>query len=307
MSKQIFIVQDDNNIRLDVFLTQSLEDTLTRSHIKKLIVNKAVKVNKSYISKSGFYLKIGDEIEIEIEKPAVSNIAAEDIPLDIIYQDNDIAVINKQRGLVVHPGAGVYSGTLVNALLYHIKDLSGINGEIRPGIVHRIDKDTTGLLLVAKNDNAHLKLSRQIAEKSCQRFYKALVEGVLKDNEGTIDAPIDRHKRNRTMMCVAKDGRRAVTHYRVLERFEKYTLVEFKLETGRTHQIRVHCKYINHPIAGDPVYNPKKRFDINGQLLHAYKLIFRHPKTEFLTDFTVNIPEDFQRILDLIKKEEKPR
>lgn len=301
MSRQIFIVQDDINVRLDVFLTQILEDTLTRSHIKKLILDKAVKVNKAFV-KAGFNLKTGDEVEITVPKPANCDMAPEKIPLDIIYQDNDIAVINKQRGLVVHPGAGNYSGTLVNALLYHIKDLSGINGEIRPGIVHRIDKETTGLLLIAKNDNSHLKLSKQIAEKSCQRFYKALVEGVLKDNEGTIDAPIARHKRDRTMMCVAKDGRRAVTHYRVLERFEKNTLVEFKLETGRTHQIRVHCKYINHPIVGDNVYNSKNKFNLQGQLLHAYKIIFRHPKTEFLTDFTIDIPNDFKEILDRIKE-----
>lgn len=301
--KQTFIVQDDIKVRLDVFLTQTLEDTLTRSYIKKLIENKGVKVNGSLV-KAGFFLKISDEVEIDIPKPVVVDITPEEIPLDIVYQDNDIAVINKQRGLVVHPGAGVYCGTLVNALLYHIKDLSGINGEIRPGIVHRIDKDTTGLILIAKNDNAHLKLSKQIAEKSCQRFYKALVEGVLKDNEGTIDAPIERHKKNRKLMCVSKDGRRAVTHYRVLERFEKSTFVEFKLETGRTHQIRVHCKYINHPIIGDPVYNTNKsdmhKLKLEGQLLHAYKLIFRHPVTDFLTNFTAEIPADFAKVLDLL-------
>lgn len=301
--KQIFIVQDDIKIRLDIFLTQTLEETLTRSHIKKLILGNSVKVNGAHV-KSGFNLKTGDEVEIEILKPVNTDIVAENIPLNIIYQDNDIAVINKQRGLVVHPGAGVSNGTLVNALLYHIKDLSGINGEIRPGIVHRIDKDTTGLILIAKNDNAHLKLSKQIAEKSCQRFYKALVEGVIKDDEGTIDAPIARHKKNRKMMCVSKEGRHAVTHYRVLERFEKYTFLEFKLETGRTHQIRVHCKHINHPIVGDPVYNSTKaklKFDINGQLLHAYKLIFRHPKTEFLTNFTAEVPDDFQRVLEIMQ------
>ena len=303
MSKQIFIVQDDIAVRLDVFLTQTLEETLTRSHIKKLILDGAVRVNRVYV-KSGYNLKLGDEVEIEIPEPVLSKILPEDIPIDIIYQDEDIAVINKQRGLIVHPGAGAPNGTLVNALLYHINDLSGINGEVRPGIVHRIDKDTTGLLLVAKNDNAHLNLSKQIAEKSCQRFYKALVDGVIRDNQGAIDAPIGRHRRNRTMMCVAKDGRRAVTHYRVLQRFERHTLVEFKLETGRTHQIRVHCKHINHPVSCDPLYNANsklQKFDVSGQLLHAYKLIFRHPRTGFLTDFTAELPKDFQDALKILE------
>ena len=304
MDKQIYIVQDDINIRLDVFLAQILEDVCTRSQIKKLIDGKLVKVNGSFV-KAGYGLKLSDEVEICKHEDIKCNILPEEIPIDIIFEDDDIAVINKQRNLSVHPGAGQYSGTLVNALMFHFKNLSSINGVIRPGIVHRIDKNTTGLLIVAKNDKAHLNLSRQIADKTCQRFYKALVEGVIKQNEGTIDANIGRHSRNRTTMCVTKDGKRAVTHYRVLKRFEKHTFVEFKLETGRTHQIRVHCKHLNHPVVADDVYNSSKnkRFVLPGQLLHAYKLIFRHPKTDFLTEFTQELPDDFKSVLTALENE----
>ena len=304
MTKQIYIVQDDINIRLDVFLTQILEDTCTRSHIKKLIVEKSVKVNGAF-TKAGHALKLCDEVEVLGREDIPCNVLPENIPIDIVYEDDDIAVINKQRNLTVHPGAGQKSGTLANALMFHFKTLSSINGAIRPGIVHRIDKNTTGLLIVAKNNKAHLSLSRQIAEKTCQRFYKALVDGVVKENEGTIDACIGRHSKNRTMMCVTKEGKRAVTHYRVLKRFEKHTFVEFKLETGRTHQIRVHCKYINHPVVSDDVYNTtkNKKFEVSGQLLHAYKLIFRHPTTDFLTEYTVDLPPDFKEVLTLLENE----
>ncbi len=227
----------------------------------------------------------------------------EDIPLDIVYQDNDVAVINKPQGMVVHAGNGNKSSTLVNALLYHLDNLSGINGVIRPGIVHRIDKNTSGLLVVAKNDAAHVKLAEQLADKSCRRIYYALLEGVVKDDFGVIDTFIGRNPKDRKKMSVTSYGRRAITEYRVIERYNGYTLCEFSLKTGRTHQIRVHCKHIGHPIVGDPEYGYKSnKFGLNGQLLHAGKLEFIHPTTGKKVCFEAPLPEYFVKTLKILKK-----
>ena len=240
--------------RLDVYLSEKLDKT--RSAVKKLVEDKNVTVNGK-VEKAGKTLKEGDEITVVLPDPVKLDLEAENIPLDIIYQDEDIAIINKPQGMTVHAGNGVHGSTLVNALLYHLDSLSGINGVIRPGIVHRIDKDTSGLLVVAKNDAAHVSLSEQIKNKTCRRIYLALVEGVVKENDGVIDTFIGRSDKNRTMMAVKSDGRRAVTHYKVIRRYKDYTLMEFSLETGRTHQIRVHTKYLGHPVVGDPVYGYK--------------------------------------------------
>ncbi len=232
------------------------------------------------------------------------DLEAKNIPLDIVYQDKDIAIINKPQGMTVHAGNGTHGSTLVNALLYHLDSLSGINGVIRPGIVHRIDKDTSGLLVVAKNDAAHLSLSKQIKDKTCHRIYLALLEGVVKQNDGVIDTFIGRSDKNRTMMAVKDSGRRAVTHFKVLKRYKEFTFAEFKLETGRTHQIRVHCKYIGHPIVGDPVYGyEKQKFKLNGQLLHAWKLELTHPSTGERMTFEAPIPDYFQAVLQKLDKQ----
>ena len=226
------------------------------------------------------------------------DIPAQNIPLDIVYQDADLAVINKPQGMVVHPANGVNTNTLVNALLYHIKDLSGINGVLRPGIVHRLDKDTSGLLVIAKNDFAHVELQRQIQAKECRRIYLALLEGVVKQDAGQIDKPIGRSKADRKKMDIVSDGRNAVTNYEVLTRYENYTLMRFELKTGRTHQIRVHAKYMQHPVVGDKTYGYKNcRFALDGQLLHAETLMFTHPTTGKQMSFTVALPDYFKRVL----------
>lgn len=231
-------------------------------------------------------------------------IEPEDINLDIIYEDKDVIVVNKPQEMVVHPAPGVYSGTLVNALLHHCKDLSGINGVARPGIVHRIDKDTSGILVVAKNDISHNNLAAQFKEHSISRVYMALVEGIIKDEQGTIEAPIGRHPVDRIKMAVVKDGRHAVTHYKVIERFKNHTLVECRLETGRTHQIRVHMSHIMHPLVGDPVYGYKKqRFNLKGQMLHAKLLGFIHPTTRQYVEFESELPEYFKKIIKILKNE----
>ncbi len=300
MDKQFFVVEEKFD-RLDLFLTENLED-LTRSAIKKLIDGNKVLVNERPC-KAGLSLYIGDRIQVELPEPVKLDLTPEDIPLDIIYQDEDFAIINKQQGLTVHAGAGNMSGTLVNALLFHLDKLSGINGVIRPGIVHRIDKDTSGLLVVAKNDKAHLSLSSQIATKTCFRKYLALCEGIFKEDSGKIETNIGRSPSDRVKMAVVKEGKHAITHYKVLQRFEKgYTLVEFKLETGRTHQIRVHSRYIGHAIVGDKVYNPKPdKFGLNGQLLHAYELELNHPTTNERLTFNAPLPKYFEDVLDKIK------
>ncbi len=288
-------------LRVDVFLSERTE--LTRSAVKKLAEEGHVLVAGKPV-KAGCVLKAGEEVTLFIPDPKPIAARPEDIPLDIVYEDEDIAVINKQQGMTVHAGSGNYEGTLVNALLFRLDHLSGINGELRPGIVHRIDKDTSGLLVVAKNDRAHLSLSAQIAEKSCRREYLALLEGVLKEDSGNIVTQIGRDPNDRLKMAVLPEGkgRRAETDWEVTERFARNTLVHFILHTGRTHQIRVHAKYMGHPVVGDPVYGYKKqRFELNGQLLHAFRLTLTHPRTGEIMTFTAPLPDYFQRILTIVR------
>ena len=295
------IIIADKSERLDVFLSEKLDKT--RSAVKKLVDDGEITVGGNKV-KAGRVLKIGEEIAVNIPDPVKLDLEAENIPLDIIYQDKDIAIINKPQGMTVHAGNGTHGSTLVNALLYHLDSLSGINGVIRPGIVHRIDKDTSGLLVVAKNDAAHLSLSEQIKNKTCHRIYLALLEGTVKQNDGIIDTFIGRSDKNRTMMAVKDSGRRAVTHFKVLKRYKEFTFAEFKLETGRTHQIRVHCKYIGHPIVGDPVYGyEKQKFKLNGQLLHAWKLELTHPSTGERMSFEAPLPDYFQAVLQKLDKQ----
>lgn len=295
------IIIADKSERLDVFLSEKLDKT--RSAVKKLVDDGEITVGGNKV-KAGRTLKIGEEIFVNIPDPVKLDLEAENIPLDIIYQDNDIAIINKPQGMTVHAGNGTHGSTLVNALLYHLDSLSGINGVIRPGIVHRIDKDTSGLLVVAKNDAAHLSLSEQIKNKTCHRIYLALLEGTVKQNDGIIDTFIGRSDKNRTMMAVKDSGRRAVTHFKVLKRYKEFTFAEFRLETGRTHQIRVHCKYIGHPIVGDPVYGyEKQKFKLNGQLLHAWKLELTHPSTGERMGFEAPLPDYFQAVLQKLDKQ----
>ncbi len=297
------IVQDvDEKIRLDVFLAN--ETDWTRSQIKQQIDSGNALVNGKQ-TKAGFLIKNGDKISLKFSKENLSEKAeAENIPLDVVYEDDDLAVINKPQGMVVHPAPGAYNHTLVNALLYHFDNLSHSSEDfIRPGIVHRIDKDTSGLLVVAKNDTAHASLSKQIEEHTCFRHYLALVEGNLKQDSGKIETFIGRSKADRKVMAVTETGKIAITNFNVIERFDGYTLVEFVLNTGRTHQIRVHSKYIGHPIVGDKTYGVKnQKFNLNGQLLHAYKLELTHPKTNKRMCFECDIPEYFKKVLTKLKK-----
>ena len=298
MNKLEFCVLKEECGRLDVFL--SLKTEFTRSHVKKLCEDSFVFVNGKAV-KANKMLKGGDKVEVAIPEAKNSPVEACDIPLDIIYQDNDLAVINKPQGLTVHAGNGTNELTLVNALLYHLDSLSGINGVIRPGIVHRIDKNTSGLLVVAKNDKAHVYLSKQISEKTCKRVYLALLEGVLKQDEGTITTFINRNVKDRTKMSVSSFGREAITDFKVIKRYTNYTLCEFSLKTGRTHQIRVHAKHIGHPVVGDPEYGYKnQKFKLNGQLLHAYKLSFVHPTSGKVMEFTCELPDYFTSVLKKI-------
>ena len=298
----IFTVDiNDKGKRLDLFLLNNLKD-ISRSRIKTLIENGNILLNDEKI-KSGEKLRVGDVISVEIPEIKEVKTKPENIPLDIVYEDDDLAVINKAQGMVVHAGAGNSSGTLVNALLYNLKKLSGINGKLRPGIVHRLDKNTSGLLLVAKNDSAHLSLAKQIADKTCKRCYIALLEGNLKEESGTITTHIARDKKHRTLMNICEDneGKLAITDFKVLERFNGFTLVEFSLKTGRTHQIRVHAsRYLHRPIVGDKEYNPSTK--INGQLLHAYKIEFNHPKTNDRLCFQTNLPNYFEDVLKKLRK-----
>ncbi|NFB93853.1 RluA family pseudouridine synthase [Clostridium botulinum] len=296
------VEKEFDNVRLDLYLSKIFEDK-SRSYLQGIIDEGNVLVNNKK-KKRNYKLKVGDNIEVNIPEPKLLEIEPEDIKLDIIYEDKDVIVVNKPQEMVVHPAPGVYSGTLVNALLNHCKDLSGINGVARPGIVHRIDKDTSGILVVAKNDISHNNLAAQFKEHSISRVYMALVEGIIKDEQGTIEAPIDRHPVDRIKMAVVKDGRHAVTHYKVIERFKNHTLVECRLETGRTHQIRVHMSHIMHPLVGDPVYGYKKqRFNLKGQMLHAKLLGFIHPTTGQYVEFESQLPEYFKKIIKILKNE----
>lgn len=287
--------------RVDVFISENSD--ISRSRVKKLGEDGFIKINGKSV-KGNKKVKPGDCIEILIPEDENLDIAPENIPLEIVYQDQDVAVINKPQGMTVHAGSGTKGSTLVNALLYHLDSLSGINGVIRPGIVHRIDKNTSGLLVVAKNDKAHLCLAKQLENKTCKRIYIALLEGVLKDDNGEIDTFIGRDSSNRTKMAVVKNGKRAITDFKVLERYKGYTLCEFSLKTGRTHQIRVHAKYIGHPIVGDPEYGYKNcKFNLSGQLLHAETLEFVHPTSGKKMTFSVPIPNYFERVLKIIKNQ----
>lgn len=279
--------------RADVYL--AAKTALSRSHIKKLCDDGKVFLNGREI-KSNKTLKAGDEVFFISQPPENLDAEPENIPLDIVYQDGDIAVINKPQGLTVHAGGGTHGSTLVNALLYHLDSLSGINGVIRPGIVHRIDKNTSGLLVVAKNDAAHVSLAKQIEEKSCKRIYEALLEGVLKEDEGRIETFLGRSEKDRKKMAVVPYGRKAVTDFKVLRRYDNYTLAEFSLQTGRTHQIRVHLKYLGYPLIGDYLYNPDKEL-IDRQALHAHKISFTHPITGERMEFTAPMPADMQHVL----------
>lgn len=291
---------DDKGKRLDVFLLEKFPE-FSRSHIKTMMEKGKIKVNDAVTSKAGTTLKVG--MKIDVEKLNVEPISTkpEDVKFDIVYQDSDLAVINKPQGLVVHPCASTRSGTLVNGLLFRIKDLSGINGSFRPGIVHRLDKDTSGLLVVAKNDFAHIKLAEQIKNKTCHRNYLAVLDGNLKDDTGRVETFIARDKKDRKKMSVQGSGRLAITDYWVRERFQKCCLVEFSLLTGRTHQIRVHAKYLGHPIIGDRIYGKEEK-GLSGQLLHAYKLSFIHPRTNERVTFEVPLPDYFENYL---KKQRK--
>ena len=294
-------VNDDSLKRLDVFVSENSD--ISRSQITKLIKDGHVLVNGKKV-KTGYTTKMGDVIDIDYVKEEMVA-KPEEMDLDIVYEDEDLLVVNKANGVVVHPAPGNYSGTLVNGLLYHFKNnLSTINGEERPGIVHRIDADTTGLLVIAKNDKAHEKLAEQFANKTNHRVYYALVWGVIENDTGTIDAPIGRDSKDRKKMCVTDvNSKEAITHFKVLERYKNATLLELKLETGRTHQIRVHMKYIGHPVVNDAVYSNKKVFDETGQCLHAKELGFIHPRTGKYMEFDSELPECFINIQNILKNE----
>lgn len=298
----IDVTQDFEGERIDKYLSRLVTDS-SRSAIQKLIESGSVKVNGSQVSKN-YKVSADDEILMLQGELKTLDAEPENIPLDIVYEDSDLLVVNKPRGMVVHPAPGNYSGTLVNALLYHCKDsLSGINGVLRPGIVHRIDKDTSGLLIVAKNDKAHIGLAEQIKEHSFTREYNAVVCGHLKEYEGTVCAPIGRNPKDRKKMCVTENNsKNAVTHYKVINEFEGYSHISLRLETGRTHQIRVHMAYIGHPVAGDFVYgNDKKSAYLNGQCLHAIKIGFVHPITNEYLEFNSELPDYFKEFLNRLK------
>ncbi|MDD4753278.1 MAG: RluA family pseudouridine synthase [Desulfitobacteriaceae bacterium] len=302
-------VQDTNLIvsdsetgkRLDIFLVSHLPE-LSRSRIQKLIKEGEALVNGTAV-KPNYTIEMGDEIKISLPEPKELEVKAEEIPFEIIYEDHDLIVVNKPQGMVVHPAAGNWQGTLVNALLYHCQDLSGINGVLRPGIVHRIDKDTSGLLVVAKNDLTHMNLAEQIKAHTITRVYHAIVCGVMAEPAGIIEAPIGRHPVQRKKMAVVlKNGRHAVTRYHVLERFQGFTWVEVRLETGRTHQIRVHMSYLGYPVAGDPLYGQKKEnLGLKGQALHARVLGFHHPRTGEYMEFTAPLPKYFEELLQKLR------
>jgi len=301
--KEFIIDIEYANVRLDKAIANKYED-LSRTIIQKLIEDEKVWVNEK-LAKASYKTAIGDVVKIEEVKPKEISLEAQDIPLDIIYEDTDIIVVNKQKGLVVHPANGNPDGTLVNAIMAICKDsLSGIGGEIRPGIVHRLDKDTSGLIIIAKNDKAHINLSEQIKNREVKKTYLALVRGAINENEATIDMPIGRSTKDRKKMAVTKTGKNAITHFKVLNRYEKYTYVEVKIETGRTHQIRVHMSEIGYPIVGDEVYsNGKNPFGVTGQMLHAARLTFKHPITNEELNLEAPLPEYFIEILNKLNNE----
>lgn len=299
-SQQIIMTEENKSERLDKVLS-AINEEWSRSQIQQWIKEGDITVNGEKV-KSNYKCQPGDVVEVSPSEPEELDVIAEDIPLDIYYEDADVIVVNKPKGMVVHPAPGHASGTLVNALMYHCKDLSGINGVLRPGIVHRIDKDTSGLLMVAKNDFAHEKLVKQLQDKTVTRKYLALVHGEIPHEAGTIDAPIGRDKRDRQSMTVTdENSRHAVTHFHVLERFKDFTFIECQLETGRTHQIRVHMKYIGYPLAGDPKYGPRKTLDLDGQALHAAVLGFIHPRSNEYMEYEAPLPVYFENLLGSLR------
>lgn len=293
--------EPDEKIRFDVYLAN--ETDYTRSYIKQLIDGGYALLNGEKV-KCGTILRSGDVIDLDPPEPVTTVEPRSDIPVDIIYEDADIAVVNKQQGLTVHPAPGNYDNTLVNALLYRLKDLSAINGALRPGIVHRLDKNTSGVMVIAKNDKAHLSLSEQIAARTVTKIYYGIVDGHLKDDKGRVDAPIGRNPRDRKLMAVVPDGRRAVTEYEVVERLNGHDLVRFRILTGRTHQIRVHAKYLGHPITGDEQYGKGSVYGSKGQFLHAYSLTIKHPVTGEEMTFTAPLPDYFEKCLRLLNAKE---
>lgn len=301
MIQEIFVTEELAGDRIDKFISEQCEE-LSRSYIQKLLKSGEVYVGQKAV-KPSYKVTEGDFISFEVPEAVELEIVPEDIPLEIVYEDHDVILVNKPKGMVVHPAAGHYSGTLVNALMFHCKDdLSGINGVLRPGIVHRIDMDTTGILIVCKNDLSHTSIAEQLKEHSITRRYQAIVHGVLKDDEGTIDAPVGRHPQDRKKMCINhQNGKHAVTHYRVLNRFKNFTHIECRLETGRTHQIRVHMASLNHPLLGDAVYGPAKcPYKLQGQTLHAGILGFVHPRSGEYMEFAASLPEYFQKLLNIL-------
>ena len=305
MIKRIQVKTINEKIRLDAYISKEIEE-LSRSMIQKLLEDNKINVNGK-VEKPSYKVQEGDIIEVSIEEPKEVKIEAQNIPLDIVYEDNDILVVNKQKGLVVHPANGNPDGTLVNAIMAHCKDsLSGIGGELRPGIVHRLDKDTSGLLIIAKNDKAHIQVSEQIKNREVKKTYIALVRGIIAEDEATINMPIGRSTKDRKKMAVTKNGKEAVTHFKVLNRFTtnkaSYTLLEIKIDTGRTHQIRVHMAEIGHPVIGDGVYsNGKNEFGVEGQCLHAKRLEFIHPITGKEMKLEAPLPEYFQKIIEQLE------
>lgn len=299
--REFLVLEDEEGDRLDVYLSSQLGD-MSRSYIQKIIKDKKVKVNGKE-EKAKYLVKEDDKVIIEIPAPKLLEVLPQDIPIDIVYEDSDVLIINKPQDMVVHPAPGNYENTLVNAIIYHCKDkLSSINGVIRPGIVHRIDKDTSGLLMIAKNNNSHNSLAEQLKDHSITREYEFICHGVVKEDKITVNKPIGRNPKDRLKMAVVPGGKNAVTHFEVVQKFENFTHMRARLETGRTHQIRVHALSINHPLLGDPVYGPKNnKFKTNGQTLHAKKLGFIHPSTNQYIEFDSELPNYFKDIINKLK------
>lgn len=304
-SKEYVVEIKDNGLRLDKFIS-NCDETLSRMAIQRLIDEENITVNGK-IQKQSYRVQVNDKILVKIEEPKNIELKAQNIPVDILYEDNDIIVVNKPKGLVVHPAVGNPDNTLVNAIMEICKDsLSGIGGEIRPGIVHRLDKDTSGVIIIAKNDLAHINISNQIKDRKTKKIYIALVRGVIKENEATINMPIGRSTKDRKKMAVSKNGKEAVTHFKVIKRYNGYTLIEVKIDTGRTHQIRVHMSEIGYPIVGDYIYsNGKNPFDVVGQMLHAKSIEFMHPSKNELMKIEAPLPEYFKNVIEIIENNYK--
>ena len=296
--KKLVVNEQNAGIRIDAYIANEMEE-LSRMAVKRLVEENQIKLNGKIVTKISYKVQKDDEIEVNIPEIKQVDLKAQDIPVEVVYEDSDIIVVNKPKGLVVHPANGNWDGTLVNAIMSICKDsLSGIGGEIRPGIVHRLDKDTSGLLIIAKNDKAHIQMSEQIKNREVKKIYYALVRGIVPENEATINMPIGRSNKDRKKMAVVKDGKEAITHFKVLKRFSKYTLLEVKIDTGRTHQIRVHLSEIGYPVVGDEIYsNGKNEFGVHGQLLHAKSLDFKHPITGKEMHLEAQLPTEFANIL----------